>query len=201
MIEELVRIGIVSSIYPERGTARVQLVDVDDQVSYELPVVFRKTLKDKDYWMPDVGEHVVCLFCGQGLEQGFILGAIYSEGDTVPVISKNKWYKKFEDGSVIEYDRSEHKLIADINGDIEIKATGKCSVDCVGQIYIKSANNITIQAPSLNMKGGSPTSGIFEGTFNLKGSLNIEGDINVTGNIHAAGTIIDDSGNTNHHSH
>lgn len=68
---ELVRVGVVTNIYPERGTVRVHLVDADDQVSYELSVVYQKTGKDKEYWMPDIGEHVVCLFSGQGMEQGF----------------------------------------------------------------------------------------------------------------------------------
>ena len=31
--------------------------------------------------------------------------------------------------------------------------------------------------------------------------INFEGNLEVKGNIHATGTIIDDSGNTNHHSH
>lgn len=201
MIDELIRIGIVTNSVPERGTVRVKLVDVDDQVSYELPIIFRKTMKDKDYWMPDIGEHVVCLFSGQGMEQGVVLGAIYSQSDEVPVSSINKFYKKFEDGTTIEYDRAEHKLTADIKGSVDIKVSGKCDVDCQGQINIKSVNNITIQAPSLNMKGGSPTSGIFEGSFNLKGSLTVEGNIEVNGNIHATGTIIDDNGNTTHHNH
>ncbi len=109
MIESLVRIGVVTQSFPDRGTVKVHLTDVDDEISYELPVVYRKTLNDKDYWMPDIGEHVVCLFSGQGLEQGFILGAIYSDADAVPVSSQDKWHKTFEDGTVIEYDRAAHQ--------------------------------------------------------------------------------------------
>jgi phage gp45-like len=37
--------------------------------------------------------------------------------------------------------------------------------------------------------------------FEFVGSLALEGDLEVEGNIHATGTIIDDAGNTNHHSH
>jgi len=179
VIRELVRVGVVTNVYPDRGTVRVRLTDADDQVSFELPVIFRKTMKDKEYWMPDVGEQVVCLFSAQGLEQGFVLGAIYSKNDSVPVASRDKWHIRFEDGTTIEYDKKEHK----------------CSVDCKGQIFVKSATNITIQAPSINMKGGSPADGCFEGNFRLIG------DLKVQGNIHATGSIIDDSGNTNHHSH
>jgi len=195
VIQEIVRVGVVTGVNPERGTVRVHLVDVDDQVSYELPVIYRKTNRDKEYWMPDVGEHVVCIFSGQGLEQGFVLGAIYSSADLVPVSSKDKCHITFEDGTVIEYDRAAHKLTADIKGDVELKATGRCDVNCQSQIYLKSATNVTIEAPSLSMKGGSPADGVFEGTFRLIGNLYVEG------NIHATGSIIDEGGNTNHHGH
>lgn len=160
---ELVRVGVVTNIYPERGTVRVHLVDADDQVSYELPVIYRKTGKDKEYWMPDIGEHVVCLFSGQGMEQGFVLGAIYSQADPVPVSSKDKWHIKFEDGTWLEYDRAEQVL----------------RVDSEKQILLKAKNKITIQAPVIR----------------------ILGNLYVEGNIYATGSIIDEGGNTNHHSH
>jgi phage baseplate assembly protein V len=197
MINELVRVGIVTQRYPERGAVRVHLVDVDEQVSYELPVIFRKTLKDKDYWMPDINEQVVCLFSGQGLEQGFVLGAIYSESDAVPVSSNDKWHKVFEDGTVIEYDRVAHKLTADVKGDIEVNATGECDADVQGTVVVKSASSITLKAPSINIQSytGESAAGYFTGDFSMIGNLNVQGNINATGNI------IDGSGNTNHHSH
>jgi len=161
MISELIRVGVVTSINPEKGTVRVHLAGVDEEVSYELPVIFPKTHKDKAYFMPDIGEHVVCIFSGQGLEQGFVLGAIYSEADTTPVSNKDKFLIRFEDGTEIEYDRRAHKLRAIVNGTVEI-----------------SASNIVIQGP-----------------------VNIIGNLEVQGNIHATGAIIDEGGNTNHHSH
>ena len=155
MLDEIVRVGVITNVYPEKGTVRVKLVDVDDQISYELPVIFAKTHKDKAYYMPDVGEHVVCLFSGQGLEQGFVLGAIYSRADTVPVASNDKFHLRFEDGTWIEYDKKEHILRASVNGEVEIHAT----------------------------------------------KVTIVGNLEVAGNIHATGAIIDEGGNTNHHSH
>ncbi len=35
----------------------------------------------------------------------------------------------------------------------------------------------------------------------ITGNVTVTGNIEVAGNIHATGTIMDDSGNTNHHSH
>jgi len=180
MIQEIVRVGIVTGINPERGTVRVHLVDVDDQVSYELPVIYRKTNYDKEYWMPDIGEHVVCIFSGQGLEQGFVIGAIYSQADSTPVTDKDKFHIKFKDGTEIEYDRAEHKYRVYVeDGEIEIIAKKK----------------VTIKAPIIRMQGFSPSDIAFEGDFRIIGNLYVEG------NIHSTGTIVDDGGNTNHHSH
>ncbi|MDI1471935.1 putative phage baseplate component [Thermodesulfovibrio sp. N1] len=190
----MLRFGVVVGVDESRGMVRVQYTDMDGEVSYWLAVLKQKTLKDKVYWMPDVGEHVAVLI-DENAEEGVVLGAIYSSADSVPVSNKDKCHIKFEDGTWIEYDRAEHKLRAEIQGDIDVKATGRCDLDCQSQIYIKSASNITIQAPTINMKGGSPAEGWFEGNFRLIGNLEVQGNIYVTG------SIIDEGGNTNHHSH
>ncbi|MDL2322233.1 phage baseplate assembly protein V, partial [Desulfosarcina sp. OttesenSCG-928-B08] len=57
------------------GKARVQLLDGDDMISHPLRILQLRTLKDQQQWFPEVGEHVACLFAGQGFEQGVILGA------------------------------------------------------------------------------------------------------------------------------
>ena len=57
--KNVIRSGRISSINPKNGTARVVFADKDNLVSYDLPVLQRSTLKNKDYGMPDVGESVV----------------------------------------------------------------------------------------------------------------------------------------------
>ncbi len=125
------RVGVVTSRDPERMTVRVQVRDQDDFTSYDLPVVVRKTKDDKDYCLPDVGEHVVCLFQSYGQEQGFCLGAFFSDADTTPVQSGDKRHVKFKDGTWIEYDRENHLLEAHVEGDIRIEATGNITI--IGQ--------------------------------------------------------------------
>lgn len=191
----MIKVGKVVAVDEKNARVRVQLLDCDGMVTYWLQVAVPKSQNDKFYWVPDAGELVLCAFLEHGFEQGFVIGAVYNEKDTTPVQDKDKIHIKFQDGSYIEYDRKEHKLKADIKGDIDIKATGRADVECQGQIYIKSATNITIQAPSINMKGGSPAEGWFEGYFRIIGNLEVQG------NIHATGSIIDEGGNTNHHSH
>lgn len=63
--------------------------DRDDQVSYDLSILVPQTMKSKYYYMPDVGEKVICGFLANGPETGFIIGSMYSEVDKpVPEISE-----------------------------------------------------------------------------------------------------------------
>ena len=57
----MLKFAIVTNIDEKQATARVQFQDSDGIPSYWLPVLQAKTLKDKFYILPDVGEHVVCL--------------------------------------------------------------------------------------------------------------------------------------------
>ncbi len=95
--------------------------------------------------------------------------------------------------------------MANVQGDIEVTATGKLDAEIQGTVTVmghdvvtvKSSTQLILQAPLINMlniTGGSAT-----GTFT--GNLNMIGNLNVQGTINASGTIIDGSGNTNHHSH
>lgn len=74
----VLRFGTIVGVDEKSGSARVQLGDADNMVSYPLRVLQSRTLKDQHQEMPDLGEHVACLFSGQGLEQGLMLGAVYT---------------------------------------------------------------------------------------------------------------------------
>lgn len=99
------RRGIVTRTEPATCRVRVRFPDRDDVESWWLEVVQAKTLRDKAYWMPDVGEHVAVLMDENG-EAGAVLGAIYSSADPPPVDSQDKDHVTFDDGGVMEYDRA-----------------------------------------------------------------------------------------------
>ena len=139
--KELFRIGIVKSTNPEKGTVRVEIADVTDHngkalQSFDLPVIVSKSKKDKAYDMPDLEEQVLCLFLGNGLSKGFCLGSFFQDVDTPPVNCQDKFHRSFEDGTWLEYDRAEHKLTADVKGDIVINATGKVNVAAQGNVTV-----------------------------------------------------------------
>jgi phage baseplate assembly protein gpV len=103
------RVGIVQAQDAARARVRVTFPDYDEMISWWLPLVFFKTQDDKAYWIPDIGEQVVCLMDLRD-EAGAVLGAIYSSADTPPVNSADKFYLGFRDGAHFEYDRAAHLL-------------------------------------------------------------------------------------------
>lgn len=127
MDKSIIRVGRVSSVNPVTATARV-VFEAQGVVSYDLPVLQRQTLRNKDYYLPDVGEHVVCIFLPTGNAEGFILGAIYSDEDQPPVSSQDKRGVQFEDGTTVEYDRATHTLAIKAVGPVNIVATGNVNV-------------------------------------------------------------------------
>lgn len=104
----MLRFGIVSQINPILVQARVHFGD-DDSTSYWLPVLQTKTLKDKFYVMPDIGEQVVCLM-DENSEDGVILGAIYSTEDKAAINTEKQLSMNLDDGSSINADKENQTL-------------------------------------------------------------------------------------------
>jgi len=142
-VNQIIRQGIVTSVYPDRGTVRVKLPDSGGIVSKELAVLFQKTQDNKDYDMPDIGEQVVCLFLPNGMEQGYVIGSPYSTVDKVPVTDADKKHYSFKDETWFEYDRKTHKFKVFIKGTIDIHADGKITID--------SGEHIQLTAPRIDI--------------------------------------------------
>jgi phage baseplate assembly protein V len=128
------RIGIVKQQDVATARVRVTFRDLDQMTSYWLPVVVQKSQDDKAYWMPDIGEQVVCLMDAH-CEAGVVLGAIYSQADTTPAASADKLHIGFKDGAAFEYDRATHVL------DIKLQDGGEIRYDAV-------AHQLTISSPA-----------------------------------------------------
>src|ERR1700692_3676198 len=103
------RVGIVQAQDTAHAKVRVVFPDYDEMISWWLPVVFAKTQDDKFYWIPDVGEQVVCLMDLRD-EAGAVLGAIYSAVDLPPVRRADRTHLAFQDGTSVDYDRGAHVL-------------------------------------------------------------------------------------------
>lgn len=119
--------GIIKEIDEEKRMVKVFLEELD-MLTHWLHLPEDATQDDKSYGTIDKEAQVALLLNSRG-DEGVILRCLYSEEDTPPVTSGDKWGRKFKDGTIIEYDRSEHKLKVDAHGEITIKATGPVTVE------------------------------------------------------------------------
>lgn len=142
LLFNLVRVGEVTAVFPDRGTARVRFQDKQGLVTAELRVPARTAHKVKDYAMPDVGEPVLCVFLPRGREAGFILCSFYTKTHTPPVESGDKRHVAFDDGTWLEYDRAAHRLTGHVQGNVELTVSGGVSVDAGEDILAQAGGNI-----------------------------------------------------------
>ncbi len=122
----MLRFGIVSQINPVLAQARVNFGD-DDSTSFWLPILQTKTLKDKFYSIPDIGEQVACLM-DENSEDGVILGSIYSTEDTPVIASEKQISLNLENNSLINIDKETNTLTVtfqniNLNGNINHQGT------------------------------------------------------------------------------
>ena len=107
-IRDVFRIGRVSSVNGTNCTARVTFPDKDDLVSAELPIIVIGSKGTQGYWVPEEDTQVLCCFLpnpsGSGLNEGFILGAFYSQQDPPEDKDKNVRSIRFPDGSYFHFD-------------------------------------------------------------------------------------------------
>jgi phage baseplate assembly protein V len=178
----ILRIGLVATQDVARGRVRVIFPDHYQLESWWLPIVVPKAQSDKYYWMPDLGEQVVCLM-DQHDEDGAVLGAIYSSVDTVPIASPDRSHIAFNDGAFLDYNRSSHSLQVSLpsGGVINISANG-------ASISIDEAGNVEIIAPGQIKLGG----GSLRGVARLGDTVHVTDDEGgtLTGTIVSASTNV-----------
>lgn len=119
---EIVKKGVVSSVNPENGSVRVTFEDSDDNVSAELPILNRGSKDIKDYWLPDVGEQVVCIFESndKNMSSGWVLGSYFSDGAKPQVNDSDVRKISFSDGTFLEYNRKTHEMTIKCVGHLRI---------------------------------------------------------------------------------
>ncbi|WP_245596206.1 hypothetical protein [Paenibacillus taiwanensis] len=80
-LNNLIRIGFVFSVHPQRAAVRVVFNDQPNQLSGYLPVI----VQHSTYSLPAVNDSVLCLF-PNGTDAGFCLGTYYLSGDELPTL-------------------------------------------------------------------------------------------------------------------
>lgn len=100
----MLKFGTIKSYDPAKGLVSV-VFEADNLVIEDMPILFKKTLTDREFAPLDNNEHVACLM-DENCEHGVCLGAIYSTNETPPSgISKDQFGFKFANGDYWRYDR------------------------------------------------------------------------------------------------
>jgi len=103
--------------------------DGTPMVSYDMQILQHRTVKRQDFTLPEVGEHVLCLFLPNGNQEGFILASFYTGSNLFeyPIGSKRLagktgiYRSHYADDSEFEYDLNTHTLRGYTNhADIEL---------------------------------------------------------------------------------
>lgn len=203
---DLIKIGEVSSVDPEKCTARVVFDDEDSLVSYDLQILQRNTYENQDYQMVHPGEDVVCLFLGPGQEDGFIIGSLYAGEIKPPEASLDRRTVVFSDDTRVCYDRQEHKLTVTIEGteivfnrqDGSITVPNAVTINCT-TATVKASSSVTLDTPKTDVtgvlnvtglitgKGGLAVSGGGGAAVTVSGNMNLEGQIDATSDVVAGG--------------
>ena len=99
-MSKMIRVGFVNARQPEKMRVKVTVRDTTGAqlVTDWLPVLCPRASGDMQYDLPDIDDQVLCLFLPYGLEQGFVVGAMYGK-QTPPVQSGDKWHRTFSDGT------------------------------------------------------------------------------------------------------
>ena len=205
-LPDLIKIGEVSSVDPEKCTARVVFDDEDSLVSYDLQILQRNTYENHDYQMVHPGEDVVCLFLGGGQEDGFIIGSLYAGEIKPPEASLDRRTVVFSDDTRVCYDRQEHKLTVTIEGteivfnrqDGSITVPNAVTINCT-TATVNASSSVTLDTPKTDItgvlnvtglitgKGGLAVSGGGGAAVTVSGNMSLEGQIDASSDVKAGG--------------
>lgn len=206
------KIGEVSSINPVRCTARVIFDDENSMVTYDLPIMQRNSLGNRDYQMPDIGEDVLCLFRSDGFEDGVIIGSFYAGDVEPPETTADRRTVVFKDGTRICYDRAAHTLTVTIAGTEivfdqqkgSITVPDSVTVNCT-TATVNASSSVTINSPDTTCTGNLTVAGLItgQGGFTVTGGGGVVANCNIqlNGSMSATGDVVASDISLNSHTH
>jgi phage baseplate assembly protein V len=154
----MLKFGTVTKLNYKKALAKVvfreeQGRDGGEKFAIWLPVLQTRTKKDAYYTMPDKGEIVACVL-DESWETGAIIGAVYTKkNQPTSRMNEDRAVVEFDDGTVIEYDRTAKKLTMELAGTLELTTQDKAEVTINGNLNLTINGTATIEATSGTMEG------------------------------------------------
>lgn len=153
-------IGIVTARDPATYRIKASLPEYDGMISPWCAVLTAKAAQDKHVALPDIGEQVVIIL-ELDLNRGFVVGAMFSNVDTVPTTDGDVSMTKFSDNTQVSYNRKTHTLTVLTTGTVNVTAT-----------------TVNITATSTH-----------NGNITVNGNVSINGNISASGNAAIGGAL------------
>lgn len=125
-VANAIRYGVVAEADYQKALIRVELQD-GELLSDWIPWITLRAGGDKFWWAPEVGEVMLVLAPSGELANAVALPAAFSN-DNQNADRETVQRQTFDDGTVIEYDREAGRYLIDVQGDIEIRATGTVTI-------------------------------------------------------------------------
>ncbi|WP_419779824.1 phage baseplate assembly protein V [Maridesulfovibrio sp.] len=175
-LANIVRFGTIAEA--DYQNARVRVAFGEDAVSDWLPWADSRAGGDRSWHAPEEGEQVIVLSPSGETSAGVVLTGIFSTEHPAPADRASVARMVFKDGAVLEYDRENHVLRADV--------PGKVIVNAEGEIVAESKKRIVLSAPQLVFDGP-----ITHGNSTHGGGAEFNGKI-----IHRNGDLIQLDGDT-----
>lgn len=160
-----IRYGTVLAV--DYAKARVRIKSGDIETTW-LPWSTGRASPAKRRWdPPEVGEQVVLLAPTGDLRQAVVLPGVFQDSAAAPNASPDKDTTIYSDGTVIEYDRASHTLLADLQGAKVFADRSKIELTVGGTVLNISAAGVAITGGTVTHNGtdigdththiGSPT--------------------------------------------
>ena len=171
-LANVVRLGVIEEVDAAEARARVRYAEESAALTAWLPWMTTRAGGDKSWWAPEVGEQVLLLSPSGELPQAVVLPAIYSTQRAAPSADPEKTLTIYSDGAVVEYDRAEHRLRAELPAGGAAEITAPEGVTITGDVMIT-------------------------GDVTIEGGVEASGDIDSGGNVAAGGNVEDSLGTMN----
>lgn len=183
LLRNLIRIGTVNAVDPDRGHCRV---DTGGNLTDWLNWISFRAGRTRIWSAPSVGEQVLVFALGGELDTAFVLCGIYSDDFPAPSASADALYIDFPDGAVLEYEPATGALsvtgikTADVQASESITTSTKV-------VIVKAAENITLDTPEVIC-----TNKLTTGTLEVKKGGTMTGDIEHSdGSFSSNGVVVD----------
>lgn len=191
-LANIIRVGVVAAL--DEDSARVT-IRIGDILTAPLPWLTTRAGPDRSWWAPEPGEQVLLLAPSGDLAQAVVLPSIYQEASPPPADLKTVHRTIYADGTKTEYDRQNHVLTVDCVGAVVVKGAETLLCDFDGDITLKSATQVTIDAPGSTVTGTLTVEGLLSYQAGMAGQGNgggaaatIQGDVLVSsGDVSADG--------------